>query len=71
MNSLRDLLQEYDQLGEAAFSSPHDFTLRQRKLENWAAKARNAIEALVKLQTSDESERDASRAHRNLKRTGS
>ena len=47
MDSLKDLLDEYDQLGDTAFSSAHDFTLRQRHLENWAAKARDAIARLV------------------------
>lgn len=46
--SLRDLLDEYDLLGDAAFSSAHDFALRQRRLANWAAKARDAIAELIR-----------------------
>ncbi len=69
MKSLRELLQEFDELGEAGFSSPHDFTLRQRKLENWASKARDAIAELVRANA--ESNADAADAERNLSRTGS
>jgi hypothetical protein len=47
MNALKDLLDEYDRLGDARFSTAHDFVLRQRHLENWAAKARRAIAELV------------------------
>ena len=69
MKSLRELLQEFDELGEAGFSSPHDFTLRQRKLENWASKARDAIAELVRANA--ESNADAADAERKLSRTGS
>jgi hypothetical protein len=48
MESLKDLLEEYDRLGDAAFSTAHDFTRRQRHLEDWAAKARDAIAVLVR-----------------------
>lgn len=47
MDDLRDLLEEYDRLGDARFSTAHDFMLRQRHLENWADKARRAIAELV------------------------
>lgn len=43
MPSLQDLLDEYDRLGTETFSTAHDFTLRQRRLERWAAKARAAL----------------------------
>lgn len=56
MNSLRELLEEYDRLGEAGFSSPHDFTLRQRKLETWAAKAREALADLAKSRAAGQDE---------------
>lgn len=47
MDSLRDLLDEYDRLGDVRFSSAHDFTARQRHLESWAEKARRAIGEIV------------------------
>lgn len=48
MESLKNLLEEYDRLGDAAFSTAHDFARRQRHLEDWAAKARDAIARLVR-----------------------
>ncbi|HHY49526.1 MAG TPA: hypothetical protein GYA10_07250 [Alphaproteobacteria bacterium] len=48
MPSLQDLLDEYDHLGSETFSTPHDFTLRQRRLERWAAKARTALADVVR-----------------------
>ena len=46
MGSLIELLEEYDRLGSEG--SAHDFVLRQRRLEDWAAKARDAIAALAR-----------------------
>jgi hypothetical protein len=48
MDPLTTLLEEYDRLGDAGFSTAHDFTLRQRHLESWAAKARDAIAVIVR-----------------------
>jgi hypothetical protein len=46
MGSLTELLEEYDRLGSEG--SAHDFMLRQRRLEDWAVKARDAIAALAR-----------------------
>ena len=39
MPSPSDLIREYDTLGAPDFSAPHDFVLRQRRLEDWAQRA--------------------------------
>lgn len=71
MNSLRELIGEYDQLGDTSFSSAHDFTRRQRKLETWAAKAREAIAEVVRTGTmSGEDRRGDGDVPDDLKRTG-
>lgn len=54
MDSLKDLLDEYDRLGDVRFTSAHDFTARQRQLENWAEKARRAIADLLQQATSSD-----------------
>jgi len=64
-------LDEYDQLGDASFSSAHDFTLRQRKLETWATKARDAIAELVHATAAKDREVAGSTATSSLGRTGS
>ena len=46
MGSLSELLEEYDRLGK--MGSAHDFMLRQRRLEDWAVKARDAIATLAR-----------------------
>ena len=60
MSSFRELIEEYDLLGDVTFSTPQDYTRRQRHLESWAAKARDVLVEL------ERQRRDASRGTRDV-----